>query len=75
MEWLEYCNLSSDSYFAQLRRVNGREEPYGVKYWELGNETYGDWQVAQSSPAEYMSKAVQWAKGKYVYASFWNLAD
>ena len=28
--WLEYCNSDSDSYYANLRRKNGREKPYGV---------------------------------------------
>ncbi|KAJ5113634.1 alpha-N-arabinofuranosidase C [Penicillium angulare] len=64
IEWLEYCNSTGDCSFAQLRRQNGHEKPYNVKYWELGNEVYGDWQAAQSSPAEYTAKAVQWAKGK-----------
>jgi len=47
--WLEYCNSSQDTYYANLRRKNGREEPYNVKYWALGNECWGAWQVEQAS--------------------------
>ena len=41
--WVEYCNGTSDTYWANLRRANGHEEPYNVKYWGLGNEMYGEW--------------------------------
>jgi alpha-N-arabinofuranosidase len=38
LAWVEYCNGTRDTYYANLRRKNGREEPWGVKYWALGNE-------------------------------------
>jgi alpha-L-arabinofuranosidase len=28
--WLEYCNGTGNTYYANLRRKNGREEPYNV---------------------------------------------
>ncbi|CAI4215363.1 unnamed protein product [Parascedosporium putredinis] len=31
--WLEYCNSDCDSYYANLRRQNGREKPYGAYQW------------------------------------------
>jgi alpha-L-arabinofuranosidase len=37
--WVEYCNGTGDTYWANLRRDNGHEEPYNVKYWGLGNES------------------------------------
>jgi len=43
--WVEYCNLKSDTYYASLRRKHGRNEPYGVKLWGIGNELYGRWQI------------------------------
>jgi alpha-L-arabinofuranosidase len=43
LAWLEYCNSSGDTYNANLRRANGRDEPYKVKYWALGNEIRGLW--------------------------------
>ncbi|KAF2404864.1 glycoside hydrolase [Trichodelitschia bisporula] len=60
--WLEYCNSSADTYYANLRRKNGRENPYNVKYWALGNEVWGPWQVLQSTPSAYSHQAYQWAK-------------
>ena len=43
--WVEYCNLKNDTYYASLRRKYGRREPYGVKLWGIGNELYGRWQI------------------------------
>ncbi|KAL7780569.1 hypothetical protein CFE70_010593 [Pyrenophora teres f. teres 0-1] len=62
--WLEYCNSDRDTYYANLRRKNGREKPYNsqVKYWALGNECYGPWQVEQMTKEDYAKKAYQWAK-------------
>ncbi|KAJ5649910.1 uncharacterized protein N7484_003633 [Penicillium longicatenatum] len=60
--WLEYCNLDTDTHYANLRRQNGRQKPYGVKYWALGNEVWGPWQVEQSSKEDYAKKAYQWGK-------------
>lgn len=31
MGWVEYCNSDNDSHFANMRRQNGREKPYGVR--------------------------------------------
>ena len=60
--WVEYCNGTSDTYWANLRRANGREEPFGVKYWGLGNEMYGKWQIGALSAEEYVKKAREFAK-------------
>ncbi|KAF2093153.1 glycoside hydrolase [Rhizodiscina lignyota] len=62
LAWVEYCNSSSNTYYANLRRKNGREKPYNVKYWALGNEMWGPWQVGQMTKEEYAKKAYQWAK-------------
>ncbi|KAL6412524.1 alpha-l-arabinofuranosidase [Ilyonectria robusta] len=62
LAWLEYCNGTKDTYYANLRRQNGHEEPYGVKYWALGNEMWGPWQVEQHSKEDYAKKAIQWAR-------------
>jgi alpha-N-arabinofuranosidase len=62
LAWLEYCNSSANTYYANLRRQNGHEEPYNVKYWSLGNEVWGPWQVGQMEANDYAKKAYQWAK-------------
>lgn len=40
-EWWEYLNHPGPSPMANLRAVNGRSEPYNVKYWGVGNENWG----------------------------------
>ncbi|KAG6013849.1 hypothetical protein E4U43_007085, partial [Claviceps pusilla] len=60
--WVEYCNSDRNSYYANLRRKNGREKPYNVRYWALGNEMWGPWQVCQMTKEDYAKKAYQWAK-------------
>ena len=40
-DWVEYCNMPGVSPMADLRRENGREEPWNVKYWGIGNEAWG----------------------------------
>ena len=61
LAWVEYCNSTANTYYVNLRRQNGHPEPYKVKYWSLGNEVYGEWQVEQMLP-DYGKKAYQWAK-------------
>jgi alpha-L-arabinofuranosidase len=60
--WVEYCNESRHTYWADLRRKNGREQPYKVKYWALGNEIDGPWQLGQKSAEEYSKFALEAAK-------------
>ncbi|KAL0260433.1 hypothetical protein SLS55_004120 [Diplodia seriata] len=62
LAWVEYCNSTQNTYYANLRRKNGREKPYNVKYWALGNEMWGPWQVGQMTKEDYAHKAYQWAK-------------
>lgn len=40
-DWVEYLTGSGRSPMADLRRANGREEPWTVPFWGLGNETWG----------------------------------
>ncbi|NAZ86280.1 alpha-N-arabinofuranosidase [Kineococcus indalonis] len=40
-EWIEYLTRADESPMAQLRRANGREEPWTVPFWGLGNEPWG----------------------------------
>ena len=60
--WVEYCNESRHTYWADQRRKNGREEPYKVKYWALGNEIDGPWQMGNKSADEYAKFALEAAK-------------
>jgi len=40
-QWVEYLNFNGISPMADLRRVNGRDESWSVKYWGVGNENWG----------------------------------
>jgi alpha-N-arabinofuranosidase len=62
LAWLEYCNDDRDTYWANKRRDNGHPEPYRVRYWGLGNEMYGEWQVGALSAEEYVREASRWAR-------------
>ncbi|WP_037271690.1 alpha-N-arabinofuranosidase [Ruminococcus flavefaciens] len=59
---VEYCNLETDTYYADLRRKNGFEKPFGVKLWCLGNEMDGDWQIGHKTAQEYARLACETAK-------------
>ena len=62
LAWVEYCNGTGDTYWANRRRANGHDAPYRVRYWGLGNEMYGDWQIGQRTAQDYVATARQWAK-------------
>jgi alpha-L-arabinofuranosidase len=60
--WVEYCNEARHTYWADQRRKNGREEPYKVTYWALGNEIDGPWQLGHKNAEEYAKYALEAAK-------------
>jgi alpha-N-arabinofuranosidase len=39
--WLEYLNFNGSSTLADLRRKNGRQQPWNVSFWGVGNESWG----------------------------------
>lgn len=51
--WMEYCNLESEGEYAKKRIANGYEKPHGVKYWSVGNENYGGWEIGAKGSAEW----------------------
>jgi alpha-L-arabinofuranosidase len=40
-DWLEYMTSETDSSLARLRRANGRDEPWRVRFFGVGNESWG----------------------------------
>jgi alpha-N-arabinofuranosidase len=62
LAWIEYCNGAGQADWARQRRGNGHAEPYRVRYWALGNELYGKWQVGGMSAEEYVATATTWAR-------------
>ena len=60
--WVEYTNEAGNTYWAQQRRKNGRDKPWGVKYWGLGNEIDGPWQLGHKNANDYATFALEAAK-------------
>ena len=52
-DWVEYCNLDSMGRWARLRQANGHLEPHRVRYWSIGNENYGDWEMGAKTADEW----------------------
>lgn len=61
-QWVEYCNVESGPYFAELRKKNGYPKPHNIQYWSLGNEMDGFWQMGHMNAEDYSKKAREAAK-------------
>ena len=60
--FVEYVNGPTGSYWGDLRKKNGRAEPFNVDLWCLGNEMDGPWQVGHKTADEYGRLANETAK-------------
>lgn len=61
-ELVEYCNLPGGTYYSDLRRQNGTEQPHDVRLWYVGNEMDGPWQIGQLNAQDYAKKCRETAK-------------
>jgi alpha-L-arabinofuranosidase len=61
-DWLEYCNGTKDTALVKLRKQHGVEAPHGVKYWGIGNEVDGPWQIGFKTAEEYARVYTEYAK-------------
>lgn len=57
-QWVEYCNGSIDTPMGAKRAANGYPDPYNVKYWEIGNEVWGPWQVGTCTGEAFAKRTV-----------------
>ena len=55
--YIEYCNYAKGTKWSELRRSHGYDQPHKVKYWCLGNEMDGPWQMGRLTAREYGRKA------------------
>ena len=62
VEELQYANGGKDTPGGSLRAKNGHAEPYGVHWWSIGNEMFGDWQLGYMSQDKYTKKHNEFAK-------------
>lgn len=56
-DMLEYCNHPGGTTLSDMRAANGHPLPHGIKYWCIGNEMDGDWQIGHMDAAAYGRKA------------------
>ena len=55
-QWVEYCNRGADTIGGGWRIKNGNAQPYGVKFWCVGNEMFGAWQLGYMQMHHYTLK-------------------
>ena len=59
---VEYCNHPKGTALSDLRRKHGHDKPHGIKFWCLGNEMDGSWQMEMKTATEYGRIATEAAK-------------
>jgi alpha-N-arabinofuranosidase len=67
--WVEYCNGTDDSYWANLRRKHGYEKPFNVKYWGIGNEEYAATDVGKDQ------NVVKYIEDAWMFVKMMKLQD
>ncbi|HEV2484924.1 MAG TPA: alpha-L-arabinofuranosidase C-terminal domain-containing protein [Terracidiphilus sp.] len=55
-EEVEYMNGATGTPMGAMRARNGHPEPYHVRYWDIGNEPYGPWQLGRTDLKYYLLK-------------------
>jgi alpha-L-arabinofuranosidase len=67
LDLLEYANHPGGTELSERRRAHGRESPWGVRQWCLGNEMDGPWQLGHKTAAEYGRLAAETARAMRQY--------
>ncbi|MCS7461796.1 hypothetical protein N0M98_16700 [Paenibacillus doosanensis] len=57
-DWVEYVNGDETTPMGRLRAEHGYPEPWGVKLWQVGNESYGDYQFGYTNSIDF-SRRIQ----------------
>jgi alpha-N-arabinofuranosidase len=53
---VEYCNGASGTHWGGIRSKNGAGQPFNVRYWGIGNEMFGGWQLGHMTLEHYVLK-------------------
>jgi alpha-N-arabinofuranosidase len=61
-DWVEYCNGIADTALTRLRATHGHPAPHRVRYWGVGNEVDGPWQIGAKTASEYARAYHEFAK-------------
>jgi alpha-N-arabinofuranosidase len=70
---VEYCNHPGGTQWSDLRQTHGYHEPHRVKYWCLGNEMDGPWQIGHKTAEEYgrvareAAKVMRWVSVRWLW--------
>ena len=59
---VEYANGAVSTPMGKLRAANGHPAPYGIRYWGIGNEMWGDWQYGYMTLDQWIWKQGQFAR-------------
>jgi alpha-L-arabinofuranosidase len=59
---VEYCNHPGGTEYSDLRISHGYRDPHAIKFWCLGNEMDGPWQICHKNAQEYGRAALESAK-------------
>nr|WP_222125498.1 alpha-L-arabinofuranosidase C-terminal domain-containing protein [Paenibacillus bovis] len=62
LRWMDYCIGTEETTDVLRRKANGREAPYHVKHWGVGNETWGFWEAGQMDALTYSQKLRNWVE-------------
>jgi len=60
--FIEYCNHPGGTELSDLRHKHGHAKPHDIKFWCLGNEMDGPWQICRKTADEYGRAALETAK-------------
>lgn len=63
--WVEYCNGSTGTTWGAVRANNGHTQPYNVKNWEIGNETWGWWEPGHTDASTFTTGYIQFRDAMY----------
>jgi alpha-N-arabinofuranosidase len=66
-QWVEYCNAGADTIGGGWRVKGGHAAPYAVKFWCVGNEMFGPWQLG------YMQLNHYTLKHNWVASAMWKV--
>ncbi|MCD6303599.1 MAG: alpha-N-arabinofuranosidase [Planctomycetes bacterium] len=59
---VEYCNGSPGTTWGSRRAANGHREPYNIRWWGIGNEMYGGWQLGHVELGRYVVRHNEFAR-------------
>ncbi|HWE86337.1 MAG TPA: hypothetical protein VG267_15445 [Terracidiphilus sp.] len=61
-EEVEYMNGAATTRLGALRAKNGHPEPWRIRFWNIGNEPWGAWEIGRTDLKYFMQKHNEFAK-------------